>query len=89
MDRKRMVMLTVAAIVCCTIVLAGKNLAQPIGGQRGMRWEYSVYQSRKQFARRGVIGKIDEVDQFGQQGWELVSVFESEGMWTYWFKRPK
>jgi hypothetical protein len=89
MDRKRIVMLTAAAVVCCTIILAGKNLAHAATGQRGLRWEYSVYQSRKEFARRGVIGKVDEVDQFGQQGWELVSVFESDGTWTYWFKRPK
>jgi hypothetical protein len=89
MDSKRIVMLVVVTIVCCTIILAGKNSARATRGQRRAQWEYSVYQSRRQFATRGVIGKIDEVDQFGQQGWELVSVFESEGTWTYWFKRPK
>ena len=89
MDRNRMVLLVVAAIVCCTIVLAGKNSTQATRGRSRVQWEYSVFQTTKAFARRGMIGKIDEVDRFGQQGWELVSVFEVEDKWIYWFKRSK
>ena len=89
MDRNRIVLLAVTAIICCTIVLAGRNSAQANRGRSRVLWEYSVFQTPKAYARRGMIGKIDEVDRFGQQGWELVSVFEVEDKWIYWFKRSK
>ena len=89
MDRNRIVLLAVAAIICCTIVLAGRKSAQATRGRSRGQWEYSVFQTTKVYARRGMIGKIDEVDRFGQQGWELVSVFEVEDKWIYWFKRSR
>ena len=95
MERKHLVILAVAVLVCVTVILAARDTAGATGSQRRVQWEYGVYRSRAGYAlpRGSYVDKLDslgpQMDSLGEQGWELVSVIESQGNWTYWLKRPK
>lgn len=47
-----------------------------------IKWEYKVRKSLTIFSE-------DVLDSFGEQGYELISLIETESWFLYTFKRPK
>ncbi len=66
----------IALIVLC-LCAVGWTYQQQRTQQQRVKWEYTVY-----------VGKdFDRLDQFGADGWELVSVDVPTAV--FFFKRPK
>jgi hypothetical protein len=50
------------------------------------KWEYCAARFKFDTPVHGYGGK-EELDQFGRDGWELVSAHENRMGWMLWFKR--
>ena len=83
----------IAAIAISTILARTRTLvsAAPIGS--GMKWEYK---SRVHFGRISDPGNSEmypslktEIELFGANGWELVTVYDDERRAVFIYKRAK
>ena len=53
------------------------------------QWEYRIVQAKRRLSSAGVVdGLRSELNDLGQEGWELINVVESGGETFLFFKRP-
>jgi hypothetical protein len=77
MKRNARVLVVIAAFAICIVFALGAFSQSPKGSHQ--KWEY----------RDGANVQLDQMNAYGEEGWELVTVVPYGRDYYYVFRRPK